>query len=228
MPQATAIFLRALRGAKSYVREYRIRCKSGAIIWIQERSQIVRDAQGKVSSISGVLFDISKRKQGEEAVRESEARFRSVVESATDAIITADIQGNIISWNQSAQVIFGYTADEAVGRPVTILIPERFREAHRRGLELFRDAADFCYVGGRPLELCGLRRDGSEFPLELSLAAWRIAQGTFFTAMIRDITDRHQAAEALRQEKETAQRYLDIAPVIFAVSDKTGPVTLIN
>lgn len=227
VPQATAIFLRALRGAKSYVREYRIRCKTGAIIWIQERSQIIRDAQGKVSSISGVLFDISKRKQGEEAVRESEARFRSVVESATDAIITADIHGNIISWNKSAQTIFGYAAEEVMGQPVMILIPERYREAHRHGLERFRDAADFCYVG-RTIELIGLRRDGGEFPLELSLSAWRIAQGTFFTAMIRDITDRHQAAEALRQEKETAQRYLDIAPVIFAVFDRVGKITLIN
>lgn len=225
--QARRVFLRALQGKKSYVREYRMRRKDGNIIWVQERSQILLNAEGTIDYISGVLFDISKRKQGEEAMRESEERFRSVVESATDAIITADFRGNIISWNKSAETIFGYKAVEMVGQPITRLMPEVYREAHSRGLARFKDGNNFPYIG-RTIELRGLRRDGQEFPLELSLAAWRIPQGTFFTAMIRDITERHQAAEALRQEKETAQRYLDVAAVIFVVLDTSGRVTLIN
>jgi PAS domain S-box-containing protein len=144
-----------------------------------------------------------KSQQVERALRESEARFRSVVESAPDAIILSDDQGRIISWNKSAQRFFGYSEGEVLGRPLTLLMPTRYREAHQRGLTRLRTTNEPC-VTGRTIELHGLRKDGGEFPLELSLAMWRTESGTFFSGIIRDITERKQAQDQLIQAEKLA------------------------
>src|SRR5574337_359380 len=93
-----------------------------------------------------------------ETLRESEIRFRSVVQSAIDAIILADSDGNIISWNKGAQTIFGYEEEEVLGKPLTILMPERYREAHLRGLERVRRTGKSNYIG-KISELHGLRKE---------------------------------------------------------------------
>ena len=86
-----------------------------------------------MADIGTQLGRVVERKRAEEALRESESRFRSVAQSAIDAIISADSDGDIISWNQGAQTIFGYTETEALGKPLTMLMPERYVEAHRIG-----------------------------------------------------------------------------------------------
>jgi PAS domain S-box-containing protein len=139
----------------------------------------------------------------EEALRESEERFRSVVESATDAIVLADHRGNIISWNRTAQRLFGYQAEEVLGKPLTMLIPARYREAHQRGLERVRSTGNGCLIG-KTIELQGLRKDGAEFPLELSLGTWKTQEGTFYSGIIRDITERKQLRDRLIQAEKLA------------------------
>jgi PAS domain S-box-containing protein/putative nucleotidyltransferase with HDIG domain len=205
IPEAKQVFVRAIKSCKPYLREYRITGKDGAVIWIQERSHIICDQEGAVEYVSGVLFDISDRKQGEAALKNSEERFRALVESAHDAIITADGQGIIVSWNRSAQTIFGYRAEEVIGQPVTLLMPEQYRQAHQAGLERLLSRGDVCYLG-RTMELEGLRQDGQVFPLELSLATWQVSQGTFFTAIIRDITDRKKTQAALERSVEKMKK----------------------
>ena len=125
--------------------------------------------------------------RGEEALRESEQRYRAVAYSAPDAIISADGSGNIISWNKSAQDIFGYAEQEILGEPLSILMPEQFRDSHQRGLKRIGSTGESNVIG-KTVELQGLRKDGSQFPLELSLATWQTEKGTFFTGIIRDIT----------------------------------------
>ena len=141
--------------------------------------------------------DITERKRAEEALRESEIRFRSVTQSAADAIISADGADNIISWNKGAQTIFGYTEEEAVGKPLIILIPERYRNAHQRGLERVNSTGETRIIG-KTVELSGLRKNGIEFPLELSVSTWKIGERRFYTAIIRDITERKHAEETLK------------------------------
>jgi PAS domain S-box-containing protein len=126
------------------------------------------------------------------ALRERELRFRAVVDSSPDAIVSADDRGTIVSWNPAACRMFGYAEDEALGRTVDLLMPERFRDHHLAGLERLRDSGE-ARVIGRTLELAGLRRDGHEFPLELSLASWRRAGSAYYTGILRDITDRKKA-----------------------------------
>jgi PAS domain S-box-containing protein len=138
------------------------------------------------------------RRRREQALRQSELKFRSVAQAANDAVITADDRGYIIFWNRGAQTIFGYEEKEVVGKPLTILIPERFREAHSRGLERLSATGETTMLG-KTVELHGLRRDGSEFPLELSLGTWHAAGGIFYSGIIRDITRRKQAEQAMQK-----------------------------
>jgi two-component system sensor histidine kinase/response regulator len=151
-----------------------------------------------MESVGIQLGRVIERTRAEAALRESELRFRSVAETATDAIITADAEGTIVSWNPAAVAMFGYTVDEALGRSLTIVIPERFRRPHAEGLSRVRAGGERRVIG-KVAELSGLRRDGGEFPLELSLATWSLGETTFYTGIVRDITLRKQAeAELLR------------------------------
>jgi PAS domain S-box-containing protein len=144
----------------------------------------------------------AQRALGERAGRiaEAEARLRAVVETAVDAIIVIDEQGLVQSFNKSAEAIFGYAAEEVVGRNVRVLMPEHHAAAHDGYLARYRETGEKRIIGiGREVE--GRRQDGTAVPLDLSIAEWRDAQGRrFFTGIMRDIT--------LRKEVEARQRIL--------------------
>ena len=110
-------------------------------------------------------------------LRESEARFRALIHSTTDAIVSADAAGRIVLWNTGAERVFGHPADVVLGRPLTILMPESLREQHEQGLRRYRSTNE-PHALGRTLELEGLRADGSTFPLELSLSTWTAGDGS--------------------------------------------------
>ncbi len=137
----------------------------------------------------------------EKALRESAERFRSIMEAASDAIIVSDGDGRIVSWNRGAQGMFGYPESEVLGRPLSILMPERHRRAHAEGFGRFMTTGE-ARIMGSPVELEGMRKDGSEFPLELSLASWTTARGRFVSGILRDVSERKRAEEALRQSEE--------------------------
>lgn len=131
---------------------------------------------------------------------ESERKFRSVIESASDAIILADSRTIIQSWNRGAQLMFGYTEKEAIGRPLEMTIPDRFKQAHADGLRPYLALEpDDAPGAGRTLELYGLRKDGTEFPIELSLAVWEEEGQPFLSSIIRDITERKKAEHKINQ-----------------------------
>jgi PAS domain S-box-containing protein len=169
----------------------------------------------------------AKADQMEAALRDSEERFRSVVESTPDAIILADHRGMIISLNKSAQLIFGYLEEEILGRPLTLLMPARYREAHQKGIERSRAGGGSRLIG-KTIELHGLRKDGSEFPLELSLATWKTASGTFYSGIIRDITERKQAEAELERLSRRHELILDSAGEGIYGLDLQGNTTFVN
>ncbi len=151
------------------------------------------------------ITDLTEHRRIEEALRESEIKFRSITQSATDAIISADSDDNIISWNKGAQTIFGYTEEEALGKSLTIIIPERHRDAHKKGLERVNSTGEKRIIG-KTIELVGMRKDGSEFPLELSLSTWKTETRRLYSGIIRDITERKQAEEKLKQTLTELER----------------------
>ena len=137
--------------------------------------------------------DIAERRR----IEDSEQRFRALAETANDGIVSADGAGMIIGWNRAARRMFGYEENEVLGKSLTMLMPERYRAAHLHGLERFKSSGE-ARVMGHTVELHGRRRDGTEFPIELSLSTWTTGGGQFFSGIVRDITDRRRAEDALK------------------------------
>ena len=142
-----------------------------------------------------------KRERAEDALSASASRYRAVAQTATDAIITADGAGTIVEWNPAAERMFGYTEAEVIGQPLTLLMPHRYRAGHLDGIRRIQAGGER-HVIGKSVELHGLTKTGSEFPLELALSEWETPEGRFSAGIIRDITERKRAEELLRAAAE--------------------------
>jgi len=141
--------------------------------------------------------EIAERSVAENGLRVSEAKLRSVTHSIGDAIVSADDSGNIVFWNPGAEAIFGYNEKEAIGKPLNTIIPQRYHGMHRETIARLKAGGETRVVG-KPVELEGLRKDGAEFPIELTLSSWKTNQGQFYTGILRDITRRKRAEDALK------------------------------
>ncbi len=161
----------------------------------------LRDAGGNIYGIATIALDISVRKRAELQLRESEERFRAVAHSASDPIVSSDAAGKIIAWNRAAQATFGYRENEVLGESLQMLMPQAYRQRHSEAMQRL-SAGGAPRVLGKTLEVHGLRKDGSEFPLELSLSKWTLAGEPYYTGIIRDITDRRRAERTLRDSEE--------------------------
>jgi PAS domain S-box-containing protein len=184
-----------------------------------DQTTLMLVAQAAASAIQRTMA-FQSIQLAEKSLRESEERFRSVVESATDAIVQADQRGHILSLNKAALRFFGYTAEEMLGKPLTILMPARYRAAYQQGLERLRTTGESGVIG-RTVELHGLRKDGSEFPLELSLGTWKAKGENFFSGIIRDITEQ-------KKTETKFQALLEFAPDAIVIVNHEGRITLIN
>lgn len=145
--------------------------------------------------------EIARRKNAQEELQDSEQKFRSVVESAQDGIITIDRNGRIVAVNRSAEALFGYKAGELLGKPVSRLIPKPLRADAQLKLTCLTAGTEELRLK-RPIESCGLHHNGTEIPIELALASWRTRGGMFFTGVVRDIRERQQAERELRESHE--------------------------
>ena len=209
-----------IRKQPSTYYEFLALAKDGSEVWIGQNVQVLLE-EGTVVGFQAVARDITDRKRAEEARLESEERLRSIVQSTGDAIILMDTRGQVAFWNSGAEKIFGYTAEQMLGQPVTRIIPQRFREAHQRGVERVA-AAGRLTLQADMFELIGLRKDGTEFPLEFSLAAWTAKSTLFITGIIRDISDRRQAESALRDSEERFRAIMDNSPALIFIKDLAG------
>ncbi len=153
-------------------------------------------------------------------LRERGERLRAILQTAPDAIIVADERGVVESVNPATERMFGYCAEELIGRELTMLMPERLRELHRAGVRRYRDNGPGRTVGGGVLRTYGMRKDGLEFPIELSVGEVRHGEGRKFTGIIRDVTERKRAEDAIQsmnalleervqQRTEELQRMVD-------------------
>lgn len=178
--------------------EYRIARPDGNIRWVRDRSVPIKDAEGQVHRIIGIAEDITDRKIAEENLRRSEERFRNIVSTSPDGCICLDGAGTITVWNRAAERIFGYAAAEVLGKSAASLVPDRFNPTLRFD-RLGRGAASAFQRAGRPIELVGLRRDGIEFPIEVSFSSWKEAGRRQFGVFLRDISERQQQQKRLYQ-----------------------------
>ncbi|HEY8148204.1 MAG TPA: PAS domain S-box protein [Vicinamibacteria bacterium] len=172
----------------------------GTSLWVEVSASLVPLGEG--SAVLTILHDITERRRAEEALRRSEARMKSVLDAALDAVIMMDEQGLVVSWNSRAEDLFGFATDEAIGRTLSeLIIPLRYRADHTRGLKAFLATGEGPVIGRR-VELSALRRDGSEFPVELTVTVLKEGPTFYFNAFVADITERKRAEQVHRASEE--------------------------
>jgi two-component system, sensor histidine kinase and response regulator len=189
----------------------------GRVVWIHALGHVVKDAGGRPTDMFGVTQDITESKLAERRIRETEQFFRSVLESAPDGMMVVDAGGVIRIANAQIESLFGYPREEMLGKAVEMLLAEEIRDRHVELREAYaREPSTRSMGTGR--ELLGRRRDGSMFPVEIGLSPLPALQGTGFqvAVSIRDITERKQGEEALKQAKARAEEATEMKSLFLA------------
>ena len=159
-----------------------------------------------------------KVERAEHLLSQSEDRFHSLVNSATDAIVMADHRGFIVSWNRSATKLFGYADEEVIGQPLTLLMPARYHHAHEQGLARMESTGQG-RVMGTVIEVHGLKKDGTEFPIELSLTTWKSTETTYYSGIIRDISERKKSDLAVQESQDRFRQLTKHIREVFWMTD---------
>ena len=172
-----------------------------------------------MDAIGSQVGQFIERKRAESAVRDSEARKSAILEAALDAVITMDHSGNVVEMNPAAEEIFGYRRDDVVGREMAdLIIPPHLREQHREGLARYLETGSGPVIGNR-LELTGMRADGREFPVELTVTRVDIEDPPLFTGYIRDITQRRQAERELKARERQQAAVAELGRLALVADD---------
>ncbi len=182
---------------------------------------------GCIVGVLGIVRDVTERRRIEEALRESEERLRSIVQSTTDAIVLVNAVMEVAFWNKGAEAAFGYSAQDIIGKPISTILPGRYHELLQHDFQRAR-VLERGMTTSSTLELVGVRKDGSEFLMELSFAAWKGKSDLFFTLIIRDITARLQAEAELERLNRHNQLVLNCAGEGIYGLDREGRTTFVN
>jgi len=224
--QVDQSFKQKLANHAPTIYEVEIVRKDRTRIPIEVSSRLIYE-NGVPIGVQGTARDISERKRAEQAVRESEERFRAVATTASDAIITIDENSVIQMVNPATEKIFGYSRAEMLGQNLTSLMPERFRGAHANALGTYL-VTNLKKKSWEAIELPGLHKSGKELPLELSFAEYAIEGKRFFTGIARDISERKRAQEALKESEERFRTLFENARDIVFTCDLFGNFTSLN
>ncbi len=189
----------ALKERRRFQLVYRLRTARGEWRWAWEQGQGVFGPTGELVALEGLITDITEQWHTEQALRDSEARFRAIAENLVDGVITIDESGVIHSFNPAAERIFGYPVGEAVGKNLRSLMPEPYRSRHDAYLRHNREGLPAGIVGVGPRELSGRRRDGTVFPMEVAVGPMDISGRRMYVGIVRDITERVRTRERLHR-----------------------------
>jgi PAS domain S-box-containing protein len=207
------------------------RHKDGHLVITESTGLPIINAEKKLIKWRGADRDITARKHFQDALMESEKRIRLIFESSIHAIVIMDSYGIITDWNSRAEKMFGWTCQEAIGQRLgELIIPLRYRKAHRQGMQHFLETG-YGPILNKQIEHVGLRRDGSEFPVELFVAPLKLNNFYIFAGFIHDISSRKEAEQQIRQgqiELAITQNEIKIAQQIQATLLPAGPIKSID
>lgn len=200
----------AAQSGRTEVEGWRVR-KDGSRFWVHSILTSLRDSDGHLKGYWKIIRDLTERKRTEE-------KFRGLLESAPNAVVIVQEDGKIALVNRQTENLFGFARADLLGQPIEILIPARYREQHAK----YRTGY-FANPSVRPmgasLDLFGLRKDGTEFPVEVSLSPLVTEEGILVTSSIRDISERKRAEAALEESQRFVQRIAEMTPSILYVYD---------
>ena len=196
--EEAAILARVRRGERVDHYETSRRRKDGEIIEVSVTISPVWNKNGRLVGVSKVARDITQVKRARATLLEREAHLQSVLDTVPDAMIVINVQGTIQSFSATAERLFGYSAGEAIGQNVSILMPTPYREQHDGYLNRYMKTGERRIIGIGRL-VVGLRKDGSTFPMELAVGEMRSGARRFFTGFVRDLTERQESQQRLQE-----------------------------
>ncbi len=201
--------------------------RDGHLVYTESTGLPIKDKNGRLLKWRGVDHDITARKHFQDALIDSEKRKRLILETALNAIVTMDSYGIVTDWNRQAEKMFGWCRDEVVGRQLAeLIIPKRFRDEHRQGLQRFLHGGSAKMLN-KLIENVAIRRDGKEFPVEISIAPLKLGNVYEFSGFIHDISARKESEKRIRQAEvklAIAQNEMKIAQQIQASLFPAAPI----
>lgn len=208
--------------------EYRIVRADGSLRWVEETDTPIGDEANRIVRVIGVVSDVTERKCIEQELRESRLRMDSIVTSAMDAIISLDDSQRIVLANAAADRMFGYAPDELLGLPLNALLPVRFQQAHPEQVATFgRSGVTSRRMGGLR-SLSGVRKNGEEFAIEVSISRIEAVGRRIFTAIMRDVTERDRILDELRESERRFSDMLATVGLASVMLDREGRILFCN
>ena len=192
------------------------------------RRKVAQRTEALEQAVRERISALDRAEQMQEARRISEGRHHAIVRTALDAVVSIDEDGRLIEFNPAAEETFGFRRDDVIGKPLTeVLVPERYRQAHVEGMARLRASGQQRILGKR-IEVMGLRADGTEIDVELSVTVDRSGPVPVFTGYLRDIGERLRRERAFRESSATIRAILDTAAEGIVAVDADGHIRMIN
>ncbi len=207
----------ALRG-EPYDIEHRV-VVDNKVIWVREHATLEFDSKGILQGGFGITQDVTDRKLIQQELLESQKQYAGILDSAMDTVVTVDSNHNILVFNPAAENMFGYKADEVIGGSLARFIPEEFRHAHDMHITAFGRTVNRSRKMGRAGVVKGRRANGEEFPIEVAISQSGTDGKKFFTAILRDITERQRAESELRERENELRLIMDVTPALISYLD---------
>lgn len=185
--------------------------RDNSTFYVELAASVVNNERSGKKEVAFSLVSLSERERIAQELKEKDRLFRAIVNNAAEGIVTSDEHGAITFWNEAAQKIFGYKPEEVIGKPLTVLIPKHVQKSKRDGIGKVSAAV---LPPERVVESVGLRKDGTEFPIELSFASWQSKKGRAMMIVLRDITEGKKAKEKIRLLSNVVEQITDGIAVV--------------
>ncbi len=225
--ELSAVHKRLLLGVQIDPFETMRICHDGSRVEIDLTLSLIYGEKGEPLGISSIAHDITRRKLSERLLQDSEKRLRTFIETVVDGIVTISSEGIVESFNPSAQRMFGYAEDEVVGKNVGMLMPSSAAEIHTERIAryLTRRTSD---IIGAQTEVIGVRKDGTVFPLELTVNEMELNERLLFAGVLRDVTERREAERALVESEKRYRDLFESANDLIQMVDVNGKLRYAN